>query len=412
MTTAVHALDKEDPLAHKREAFHIPSNTIYLDGNSLGLLPYSVQERVSQTLRHEWGDDVITSWNKHGWIDLPVTVGDKIGRLIGAPDGQTICCDSTSVNLFKVLCAALQINQGRREVLSTEDNFPTDLYMVQGIEQLLGERCKLRLVSEDSLLNEINENTAVVLVTEVNFRTGRRLPMAHLGERARQCGALTIVDLAHSAGALPVNLVANDIDFAVGCTYKYFNAGPGAPAFLYAAKRHLEKQTQPLHPLYGWLGHAEPFAFDRQYKPAEGIRQFLTGTPPVLSLVAVDAALDIFTDVTMQDIRNKSIGLSSYWLECMDEHKLLEDMPCISPAAASERGSQLAFQHEHAYAICQALIAEGVIADFRAPEYLRIGFAPLYNTYAEVESAVNRLATILQEKRYLTAEFQQRSKVT
>lgn len=412
MTTAAHALDKEDPLAHKREAFHVPANTIYFDGNSLGLLPYSVQERVSQTLHHEWGDDVITSWNKHGWIDLPVTVGDKIGRLIGAPDGQTICCDSTSINLFKVLCAALQINQGRREVLSTEDNFPTDLYMVQGIEQLLGERCTLRLVSEDSLLNEMNENTAVVLVTEVNFRTGRRLPMAHIGERARQCGALTIVDLAHSAGALPVNLVANDIDFAVGCTYKYFNAGPGAPAFLYAAKRHLEKQTQSLHPLYGWLGHAEPFAFDRQYRPADGIRQFLTGTPPVLSLVAVDAALDIFADVTMQDIRNKSIGLSSFWLECMDEHELLEDMPCISPTAASERGSQLAFQHEHAYAICQALIAEGVIADFRAPEYLRIGFAPLYNTYAEVESAVNRLATIIQEKRYLKAEFQQRSKVT
>lgn len=412
MTTAVHPLDKEDPLAHKRAAFHIPANTIYFDGNSLGLMAPSVHERVNQALRHEWGDDVITSWNKHGWIDLPLTVGDKIGRLIGSPEGQTICCDSTSINLFKVLCAALQINSERSEILSTTDNFPTDLYMVQGIEQWLGERCKLRLVSEDSLLNEINENTAVVLVTEVNFRTGRRLPMAHISQRAKQCGALTVVDLAHSAGALPVDVVANEIDFAVGCTYKYFNAGPGAPAFLYAAERHLKQQRQPLHPLYGWLGHAAPFAFEVNYAPADGIRQFLTGTPPVLSLVAVDAALDLFADVTMSDIRTKSIGLSSYWLECMDKHGLLDVMPCISPVVADERGSQLAFQHAEAYAICQALIAEGVIADFRAPEYLRIGFAPLYNSYAEVESAVSRLAVIMQEKRYLNAEFQQRSKVT
>lgn len=407
-----HPLDAQDGLAHKRAAFHIPANTIYLDGNSLGLMAPSVQERVQNALRHEWGDDVITSWNKHGWIDLPLTVGDKIGRLIGAPEGQTICCDSTSINLFKVLCAALQINGDRHEILSTEDNFPTDLYMVQGIEQLLGQRCKLRLVSEDSLLNEINENTAVVLVTEVNFRTGRRLPMAHLGERARQCGALTVVDLAHSAGALPVNVVANDIDFAVGCTYKYFNAGPGAPAFLYVAAKHLAARATPLQPLYGWLGHASPFAFDVNYAPAEGIRQFLTGTPPVLSLVAVDAALDLFADVTMQQIRDKSVGLSVYWLECMEKHGLLDAMPCISPTAAHERGSQLAFQHAEAYAICQALIAEGVIADFRAPEYLRIGFAPLYNTYAEVETAVSRLAKIIKEKRYLNARFQQRSKVT
>ncbi|MCH8500754.1 MAG: kynureninase [Aliidiomarina sp.] len=412
MTTAVHPLDKDDPLAHKRAAFHIPANTIYLDGNSLGLMAPSVHERVNQALRHEWGDDVITSWNKHGWIDLPVTVGNKIGRLIGAPEGRTICCDSTSINLFKVLCAALQINQGRQEILSTEDNFPTDLYMVQGIEQLLGERCTLRLVSEDSLLQSINENTAAVLVTEVNFRTGRRLPMAHLSERARKLGALTIVDLAHSAGALPVHLEANDIDFAVGCTYKYFNAGPGAPAFLYVAKRHLDAQTQPLQPLYGWLGHAAPFAFAVDYAPAQGIRQFLTGTPPVLSLVAVDAALDLFADVSMHDVRNKSIGLANYWLECMDKHHLLAEMPSISPAHAEERGSQLAFQHEQAYAICQALIADGVIADFRAPEYLRIGFAPLYNSYAEVESAVQRLAKIMQEKRYLNPKFQQRNQVT
>ena len=256
MTTAVHPLDKEDPLAHKRAAFHIPANTILFRRQLIGLNGTKCPRTcVNQALRHEWGDDVITSWNKHGWIDLPLTVGDKIGRLIGAPEGQTICCDSTSINLFKVLCAALQINSDRSEILSTTDNFPTDLYMVQGIEQWLGERCKLRLVSEDSLLNEINENTAVVLVTEVNFRTGRRLPMAHISQRAKQCGALTVVDLAHSAGALPVDVVANEIDFAVGCTYKYFNCRTRRTGVL-ICRRAPSQTTAPASAPALWLARA------------------------------------------------------------------------------------------------------------------------------------------------------------
>ncbi|EGN75504.1 kynureninase [Idiomarina sp. A28L] len=410
--SAKHSLDLSDPLAKLRNEFHIPADTIYLDGNSLGLLSHGVQERVARTLQQEWGNDVITSWNKHNWINLPLIVGDKIGRLIGAPAGHTVCCDSTSINLFKVLSAALQINHGRTEVLSTEDNFPTDLYMVQGLHKLLGERCTLRLVPENELLDSITSETAVVLATEVNFRTGRRLPLAELSQKAREQGALSIIDLAHSAGAMPVALLENHIDFAVGCTYKYMNAGPGAPAFLYVAPRHLEEHSKPLQPLFGWLGHAEPFAFSVDYAPAQGIRQFITGTPPILALAAVDAALDIFEGVDMADVRDKSVGLSKYWLERMAAEGLLEHMPSISPSDAAERGSQLAFEHEHAFAICQALIAEGVIADFRAPKYLRIGFSPLYNSYAEIEKAVAALAVIVHERHYQRAEFQQRGAVT
>lgn len=407
-----NSFDSHDKLARLRNEFHIPSNTIYLDGNSLGLLSHRVQERVTQTLQHEWGNDVITSWNKHNWINLPITVGDKIGRLIGAPEGHTVCCDSTSINLFKVLNAALQINAGRTEVLSTEDNFPTDLYMVQGLQQMLGDRCTLRLVPEAELLHSISSDTAVVLATEVNFRTGRRLNLAKLSEQARKQGALTIIDLAHSAGAMPVELHKHDIDFAVGCTYKYLNAGPGAPAFLYVAQRHLEKHSKPLQPLFGWLGHAEPFAFSVDYAPAQGIRQFITGTPPILALAALDAALDIFEGADMADVRAKSIGLSEYWLERMAAEEVLAKMPSISPAEPKERGSQLAFEHENAFAICQALIAKGVIADFRAPKYLRIGFSPLYNTYTEVEQAVAALADIVHNRHYEREEFQQRSAVT
>ncbi|RUO36902.1 kynureninase [Aliidiomarina shirensis] len=407
-----HPLDKRDPLAALRQEFHIPANTIYFDGNSLGLLSHRVQERVTQTLQKQWGNDVITSWNKHNWINLPLTIGDKIGHLIGAPKGHTVCCDSTSINLFKVLSAALQLNDGRAEVLSTEDNFPTDLYMVQGLHQLLGERCTLRLVPEGELLNSISSETAVVLATEVNFRTGRRLPLTKLSKKAREQGALTIIDLAHSAGAMPVELLNHDIDFAIGCTYKYLNAGPGAPAFLYVAPRHLTDNVKPLQPLFGWLGHAQPFEFSVDYAPADGIRQFITGTPPILALAAVDAALDIFNGVDMAELREKSVGLSNYWLERMAAEGLLEQMPSISPSEAEERGSQLAFEHEHAFAICQALIAEGIIADFRAPKYLRIGFSPLYNTYAEVKQAVAALADIVHKHHYEREEFQQRNAVT
>lgn len=406
-------LDQSDPLAAKRALFSIPHDTIYLDGNSLGVMSHAVNERVADVTRRQWGKDLITSWNKHGWIDLPITVGDRIGKLIGAAPGQVICCDSISINLFKVLCAALQIQSGRTQFVSTEDNFPTDLYMIQGVERLLGDRCSLTTVAEDDLIASITEETAAVVVTEVNFRTGRRLDLAKITAQAHDKGALVIVDLAHSAGAMPVTLDALGIDFAVGCTYKYLNAGPGAPAFVYVAKKWLSSDfAGALQPLFGWLGHAEPFAFSPQYTGASGIRQFLVGTPPIISLSAVDAALDAFEDVSMEAIREKSLQLMEFWLSCMGDHGLLTIMPCVSPTEGTIRGSQLSFAHDDAYAICQALIARGVVADFRAPNYLRFGFAPLYNTYEDVARAVARLSEIVYSGAYQDKAFQSRAAVT
>lgn len=406
--------DKNDPLAAKRQLFTIPEATVYLDGNSLGLLTHETRERVQQVVEEQWGQDGIKSWNAHDWVQLPSRVGDKIAPLIGAATGQVICCDSISVNLFKLLSAALKLQQGRSRVISTDDNFPTDLYMVQGLSQLVGaEKCQLELVAEADLLatpaDYLDESLAVLLITEVNFRTGRRMPMTQLIEQAHAAGALVIVDLAHSAGAMPVELDAWQADFAVGCTYKYLNGGPGAPAFAYVAQRHLAKLQQPLA---GWFGHANPFAFDATYEPAKSVKQMLSGTPSVIAMSAVDAALNAFTDVDMQQLRDKSLALSELFLDLLEAHGLRDEFVCISPSAQSERGSQLSFAHPEAYAICQALIEAKVIADFRAPNYLRVGFTPLYTSYTDIGIAVERLATIMQEEGYRAPRFQERHAVT
>lgn len=412
--TALKQRDQTDPLAAKRELFQIPEDTIYLDGNSLGLMTHATAQRVQEVVQHQWGNDGIKSWNQHDWVSLPSRVGNKLAPLIGAQPGQVICCDSISVNLFKVLSAALQLQQGRSRVVSTHDNFPTDLYMVQGLEQLLGQqRCELVTIEESELLQRpndiINQTTAVVLLTEVNFRTGRRLPIQQLIEHAHAVGALVIVDLAHSAGAMPVELDAWQADFAVGCTYKYLNGGPGAPAFVYVAKRHLEHLQQPLA---GWFGHAQPFAFDPVYRPALNIQQMLSGTPSVIAMSAVDAALDAFAGVDLQQLREKSLALSELFLELLENEKLASEFECISPVAPAERGSQLSFAHDDAYAICQALIDAKVIADFRAPNYLRVGFTPLYTSYTDVGVAIERLSIIMREQSYRAPRFQQRHAVT
>ncbi|RUO52358.1 kynureninase [Pseudidiomarina homiensis] len=406
--------DADDPLAAKRSLFKIPADTVYLDGNSLGLLTHQTAQRVQEVVQAQWGDDAIKSWNLHDWVDLPLSVGNKIAPLIGAEPGQVICCDSISVNLFKALSAALRLQDGRNTVISTADNFPTDLYMVQGLSELLGEqRCQLQLVDEADLLADpqrvIDETTAVVLLTEVNFRTGRRLPMQQLIAQAHAVGALVIVDLAHSAGAMPVALDAWRADFAVGCTYKYLNGGPGAPAFIYVAERHL---TQLQQPIAGWFGHAQPFAFDPIYQPSPTVKQMLSGTPSVLAMSAVDAALDAFVDVDLQELRNKSLALSELFLELLEANGLAGSFTCISPSTTAERGSQLSFAHPEAYAICQALIDAKVIADFRAPNYLRVGFTPLYTSYTDIGTAVARLSTIMQQESYRAPRFQQRHAVT
>ena len=404
------ALDKADPLAKKRLEFDLPVDTLYLDGNSLGALPKSVKSRVAEVVSQQWGNDLIKSWNKHNWIDLPIKVGEKIAPLIGAAKGQVICCDSISVNLFKLLCSALTLNSDRSVVLSTKDNFPTDLYMVQGLSDLLGpDLCQLQLVEEQDIQQSLTESVAVLLLTQVNFRTGKLLDMAKLTQLAHDKGILVIWDLAHSAGALPVELDKCQVDFAVGCGYKYLNGGPGSPAFLYVAKQH---QTSIKQPLSGWMGHVNPFAFTPEYQAADSINQFQCGTPSVLAMSALDAALDVWRDVNMQQIRNKSMALADLFLALIHKNDCLFDLVLCSPNIAQQRGSQLAFSHNDAFAICQALIEKGVIADFRAPNILRFGFTPLYISFEDVWQVVTTLAIIVETELYKAPRFNITLKVT
>jgi kynureninase len=383
-----------------------PDGIIYLDGNSLGMLPTAVNQQLNAVVQQQWGQDLINSWNQHDWINLPLSVGDKIGQLIGAAAGQVVCCDSISLNLFKVLAAALAANPGRIEVLSTQDNFPTDLYMVQGLQQLLGDqRCQLRLVNEDDLATAVNANTAVLLVTEVNFRSGRRLNLSQLSQLCHHHGALLIADLAHSAGAMAIELDDWRVDYAVGCSYKYLNGGPGAPGFVYVAQRH---QAQLRQPLTGWMGHAQPFAFDPQYQPASDIRAMLTGTPSIIALAAVDAALAAFQGQSLAQLHQQALDLADSFHHYLEQGGVLPQLQRLTPLDRAQRGCQLSYAHEQAYAICQAMIDAGVIADFRAPHYLRLGFTPLYLSADEVKQAALVLINIIQQQRYQLPQYQQR----
>ena len=406
----ISALDKADPLAKKRLEFDLPTNTVYLDGNSLGALPTAVKSRIADVVSKQWGNHLIRSWNDHHWIDLPISVGNKIAPIVGAELGQVICCDSISVNLFKLLSSALSLNSARSIVLSTQDNFPTDLYMVQGLSELLGpDLCQLQLVAEEQIEQSLNEDVAVLLLTQVNFRTGQLLNMEKLTQLAHKQGILVIWDLAHSAGALPVELDKCKVDFAVGCGYKYLNGGPGAPAFLYVAKRHHALVKQPLS---GWMGHAKPFTFDPEYKSASNINQFLSGTPCVISMSALDAALDVWQDVDILEIRQKSIALCDVFIRTVQMHDCLHELKLCSPSAANQRGSQLAFSHDNAFAICQALIEKGVIADFRAPNILRFGFTPLYTSFEDIWQAVTILVDVVTSELYKEPRFNLALKVT
>ena len=406
----ISALDKADPLAKKRLEFDLPTNTVYLDGNSLGALPTAVKSRIADVVSKQWGNHLIRSWNDHHWIDLPTNVGDKIAPIVGAELGQVICCDSISVNLFKLLSSALSLNSARSIVLSTQDNFPTDLYMVQGLSELLGpDLCQLQLVAEEQIEQSLNEDVAVLLLTQVNFRTGQLLNMEKLTQLAHKKGILVIWDLAHSAGALSVELDKCKVDFAVGCGYKYLNGGPGAPAFLYVAKRHHALVKQPLS---GWMGHAKPFTFDPEYKSASNINQFLSGTPCVISMSALDAALDVWQDVDILEIRQKSIALCDVFIRTVQMHDCLHELKLCSPSAANQRGSQLAFSHDNAFAICQALIEKGVIADFRAPNILRFGFTPLYTSFEDIWQAVTILVDVVTSELYKEPRFNLALKVT
>jgi kynureninase len=406
----IEALDRDDPLAAKRDEFVLPEHTVYLDGNSLGCLTIAARERAHEVVETQWGRDLIKSWNQHGWIDLPVRIGEKIARLIGAAPGQTICCDSTSVNLFKLLSVALQMQSERCIILSQKDNFPSDIYMAEGLRHLLGDnRVQLSLCEEDEIETAMHDKVAVLMLTQVNFRTGRLLNMQRLTERAHALGILVIWDLAHSAGVLPVELDACRVDFAVGCGYKYLNGGPGAPAFAYVAQRHLKHLHQPLS---GWMGHSSPFQFDAYYTPAPDISQLLAGTPPVISMSVLDAALEVYRDIDTAQLRRKANALSELFRTLVQRSPELQDLQLVSPTLPQQRGAQLAYRHPQAYEICQALIAHRVIADFRAPDLLRVGFSPLPLRFIDISTSVTILTKIMRSESWRHPQFNSRSKVT
>ena len=401
------ALDAADPLAAHREAFALPPGVIYLDGNSLGPLPARTEAVLRDVITRQWGTDLIKSWNTAGWIDLPRRVGDRIGALVGAAPGQVIVADSTSVNLFKVLSAAVAMRPGRTVIVSEPENFPTDLYMAQGLIRQLGDTHALRLVAPDALAGALGPDVAVVMLTHVNYRNGAMYDMAAVTAQVHAAGALMIWDLAHSAGAVPVALDAAGADLAVGGGYKYLNGGPGAPAFLYVAERHQASFAQPLS---GWLGHAAPFAFETAYRPAEGVARFLCGTPPILSMSALEVGVETVAAAGMAALREKSMALTTLFaaraaLRCPSTTP-------ASPADATRRGSQFCLRHPQAYAVMQALIERGVIGDFRTPDILRFGFAPLYVRYTDAWDAVETLADVLDTGAWERPEFHARKAVT
>lgn len=390
-----------------RDAFVLPEGMIYLDGNSLGPLPKAAAARVAQTVTAEWGQMLITGWNKAGWMDQPARVGDRIARLIGAEPGTVVMGDTLSIKVYQALASALAMNPARRVILSDSGNFPSDLYMAEGLCRTLGTEYELRVVEPEAVLDAIDESVAVTLITEVDYRTGRRHDMAAITARAHEQGALTIWDLAHSAGALPVDLAGVGADFAVGCTYKYLNSGPGGPAFIYVAPRHAETARPALS---GWLGHESPFAFDLAYRPGRGIERMRVGTPPVLQLAALEAALDVWDKVDLADLRAASLSLTDQFIA--EVESTCPDLTLATPRAHDRRGSQVSFRHPQGYAIMQAMIARGVIGDFRAPDILRFGFTPLFIGAEDVAKAVEILAEVMAKRLWDRPEYQTRAKVT
>jgi kynureninase len=415
------ALDAEDPLAPLREQFDLPPGVIYLDGNSLGVLPKATAARIQQVVCEEWGQHLIKSWNTAGWIDMPQRIGDKIARLVGGGAGEVIVADSTSVNLFKVLSAALDLQRAdapqRTRIVSERHNFPTDLYIAESLARERG--LQLVLVDAAEIPAQLDDTLAVLMLTHVNYRSGRMHRMDELTAAAHAAGALVVWDLAHSAGAVPVDLTASHADFAVGCGYKYLNGGPGAPAFAWAHPRHTARMDAEARwqPLSGWLGHAAPFEFTPSYRPADGVSRFVCGTPPVLAMAALECGVDSVLAAEplggMAALRRKSLALTGLFIELVESRCAGHGLVLQTPRDTSWRGSQASFAREDGgYAIVQALIARGVIGDFRAPDILRFGFTPLYTRFVDVWDAVEHLVQVLERGEWRDARFQTRAAVT
>jgi kynureninase len=403
------ARDASDPIGALRDRFVIPDGVIYLDGNSLGPMPRAAAATLGRTIEQEWGQDLIKSWNSAGWFDMPLRLGDRIGALIGAAPGQTVVCDTTSINLYKAVHAAMGLRPDRDVVIAEAGSFPTDLYIIEGAMASAGRPMQRRLVDADgpSIEALLDQRVAVVVMSQVDYRTGALLDVAAITKQVHAAGALVVWDLCHSAGVLEIAFDRAAIDFAVGCTYKYLNGGPGSPAFISVAAAH---QAAARHPLSGWWGHAAPFAFDRDFRPDAGIRRFLCGTPPIISLRGVDAALDALQGVDVAALREKSLALTELFMARISA--LLPDLDIVTPRQPSLRGSQVAIAFDHGYSVVQAMIERGVIGDFRAPDIMRCGFAPLYLRFADVWDAAEILAECIRAEVWREPRYSQRLAVT
>ena len=398
------AADEADPLRHLRARFNLPEGLIYLDGNSLGPLPATTSGRQRQVVDEEWGEQLIRSWNSRDWIGAPQRIGAKIARLIGAGANEVIVGDSTSVNLFKLLVAAARLSD-RPVLLSEAGNFHTDLHIASGVADLIG--LTLEIVPRDRIEHRIGQETNLLLLTHVHYKSSERFDMGRITRMARDAGAMTVWDLSHSVGAVPLALNEAGVDLAVGCGYKYLNGGPGAPAFLYVSQA---LQDRLISPLRGWMGHAAPFDFTDDYVPARGMSRFLAGTPPILSLIALESGVDAFEGVTIERLWTKSIALFDVFYGLAEQR--CPELVCISPRGPDQRGSHISFRHPNAFELCQAMIANGVIGDFRAPDVIRFGLTPLYLGFEEVWQAVDRMARILDHQEWREARFAVRGKVT
>ena len=393
--------------AATKTMFHLPEGMIYLDGNSLGPLPKTAAARVAHAVQAEWGEMLIGGWNKAGWMDKPVQVGNRIARLIGAEPGHVVMGDTLSIKVYQAVAAALEMNPSRKVILSDTGNFPSDLYMAEGLCRLLGNGTVLKCVAPEDVLDAIDDTVACTMITEVDYRTGRRHDMHAITARAHQNGVLAVWDLAHSAGAFGVELSKCNVDFAVGCTYKYLNSGPGGPAFIYVAPRHADIARPALS---GWLGHEQPFAFDTSYRPGAGIERMRVGTPPVLQMAALEASLDIWDLVDMAALRSASLALTDQFIAGLEA--ACPDLTLATPRDHAMRGSQVSFRHPDGYAMMQAIIAHGVIGDFRAPDILRFGFTPLFVTHDDVARAVAIIANVISNRLWDRPDYKTRAKVT
>ncbi len=403
------SFDRQDPLAPMRDEFVVPEGVIYLDGNSLGALPRQTLPRLTQVIGDEWGSGLIRSWNAAHWIEAPARIGDKIARLIGAKAGEVIVADSTSVNLFKLLAGALRVQPGRHFILTEASNFPTDLYVAQGLIDLLGGNHALRVVERAEIERSLDGSVAVLMLTHVDYATGAIHDMRRITAAAQKVGALMLWDLSHSTGAVPVDLDASEVDLAVGCGYKYLNGGPGAPAYLFVAQG---LQAAMQSPLSGWMGHAAPFAFEPEYRPAPGIVRELAGSPPILSMLALEVAVDLWLRVDQKESRRKSMALGDLFIKQVDETCRDLGVEVVSPREAASRGSQVSLRHKEGYRVMRALIDRGVIGDFRTPDLMRFGFAPLYTRYVDVFDAVRRLREVLSSRAWDRPEYINRLAVT